>query len=151
MDHIYSWTRLEGNLLQDKKKKIVIYVMYVIPHISNRILDFFWELPYNGPFHSSLCHSQPLHTGFSSFPCLQPYVWVESVHFLQTLKLATHYLRIRTKKNFITVCLICKSQHANSELCSIQYSFIRYLKLFVARNDVNSEAKEISTLSSDSK
>ncbi len=28
-----------------QKKKIVIYVMYVIPHISNRILDFFWKLP----------------------------------------------------------------------------------------------------------
>ncbi len=23
-----------------------MYVMYVIPHISNRILDFFWELPF---------------------------------------------------------------------------------------------------------
>ncbi len=22
-----------------------MYVMYVIPNISNRILDFFWELP----------------------------------------------------------------------------------------------------------
>ncbi len=44
-DHIYSWTRLGGNLLQDKKKKIVMYVMYEIPHISNRILDIFWELP----------------------------------------------------------------------------------------------------------
>ncbi len=22
-----------------------MYLMYVIPHISNRILDFFWELP----------------------------------------------------------------------------------------------------------
>ncbi len=22
-----------------------MHVMYVIPHISNRILDFFWELP----------------------------------------------------------------------------------------------------------
>ncbi len=44
-DHIYSWTSLGSNLLQDKKKKILIYVMYVIPHISNRILDFFWELP----------------------------------------------------------------------------------------------------------
>ncbi len=28
-----------------QKKKIVMYVMYVIPHISNRILVFFWELP----------------------------------------------------------------------------------------------------------
>ncbi len=26
-----------------KKKKIVMCVMYVIPHISNRILDFFFE------------------------------------------------------------------------------------------------------------
>ncbi len=43
-NHIHSWTRLGGNLLQDKKKKIVIYAMYVIPYISNRILDFFWEL-----------------------------------------------------------------------------------------------------------
>ncbi len=46
-DHIYSWTRLGGHL-QEKKKKIVIYVMYVIPLISNRILDFFWELPCYG-------------------------------------------------------------------------------------------------------
>ncbi len=44
-DHICNWTRFGGNLLQDTKKKIVMYVMYVIPHISNRILDFFWELP----------------------------------------------------------------------------------------------------------
>ncbi len=50
---IYTWTRLGGNLLQDRKKKIVIYVMYVIPHISNRILDFFWELPSSITLHWS--------------------------------------------------------------------------------------------------
>ncbi len=44
-DHIYSGTRLVGNLLQDKKKKIVVYVMYVIPHISNRIWTFFENYP----------------------------------------------------------------------------------------------------------
>ncbi len=44
-DHIYNWARLGGNLLQDKKKKIVMYVMYVIPHINNMILDFFWKSP----------------------------------------------------------------------------------------------------------
>ncbi len=29
------------NLLQDKKEKIMIYEIYMIPHISYRILDFF--------------------------------------------------------------------------------------------------------------
>ncbi len=42
-DHIYNCTRFGGKLLQDKKKKIVMYVMYVISHISNMILDFFFE------------------------------------------------------------------------------------------------------------
>ncbi len=47
-DYIYGWTRSGYNLLQDKKEQImiyVIYVIYVIHNISNRILDFFWELP----------------------------------------------------------------------------------------------------------
>ncbi len=39
-DHIYGY-----NLLQDKKEKIMIYAIYVIPHISNRILDFFENYP----------------------------------------------------------------------------------------------------------
>ncbi len=36
----------EATFYRTKKKKIVMYVMYVIPPISNRILDFFWELLY---------------------------------------------------------------------------------------------------------
>ncbi len=37
----------EAIFYRTKKKKIVMYVMYVIPQISNRIFDFFWELPVN--------------------------------------------------------------------------------------------------------
>ncbi len=44
-DYIYGWTRSGYNLLQDKKEKIMIYEIYAIPHISNRILELFWELP----------------------------------------------------------------------------------------------------------
>ncbi len=33
----------EATFYRTKKKKIVMYVMYVFPHISNRILDFFFE------------------------------------------------------------------------------------------------------------
>ncbi len=43
-DYIYGLTRSGYNLLQDEKK-IMIYAIHVILHISNRILDFFRELP----------------------------------------------------------------------------------------------------------
>ncbi len=36
----------EATFYRTKKKKIVMYVIYVIPDISNRVLDFFWELPH---------------------------------------------------------------------------------------------------------
>ncbi len=42
-DYVYGWMRSGYNLLQDKKEKILIYAIYVIPRISNSILDFFFE------------------------------------------------------------------------------------------------------------
>ncbi len=42
-----------------KKKKIVMNVMYVIPHISNRILDFFLRITHSlFSVDSRLCHWQ---------------------------------------------------------------------------------------------
>ncbi len=38
--YIYGWTRSEYNLLQEEKEKIMKNTIYVIFHISNKILDF---------------------------------------------------------------------------------------------------------------
>ncbi len=60
-NHIYSWTRLGGNLLQDKKKKIIIYIYMWFPTLVAGFWTFFLriildlELKKNIPFLALQC------------------------------------------------------------------------------------------------
>ncbi len=126
-DHIYNWTILGGNLLQDKKKKIV---MYVIPHISNRILDFFWELPPDRSHSDTVgrvANKVRVEGGFRNISLL---THVLSQRFLQYFDFLffTHQNHISSHcVSHLRYCSRCIDN-----MFDVHYLLLRYMRLFGA-------------------